>query len=356
MTRLIEILISLAIVAALFLAIALVLPASRQLEHSVETNRKLTIVFDTLNSLRRFDDWHPLVLRDPNVKIQLSGPASGKGATLTYESDVQGVGDGSWTIVESVPNERVKYAIEDIQRGSDKTSEFVLSRTGKNNRNVKITQRYSVDYGWNLLGRYSGLYVSSNVGDDMKIGLSRLSNMLAGVPNFDYSELSQGDPSKAPRVGERPAEVLLTVAAAVERTNERVQGQMKSNMEWIRKVMAANGLEAAGPVRIITNEFGSDTYSFVVAQPVTKPGTDLSADGAIKLEGPVEIVRNDASRIASVPFTGHMANLPRVRDAVRAWALTHGYETTDRPYENWNNGIDAGFTEEGQFDVVWAVK
>ena len=47
----------------LFVIVGLVLPDSRHLSHSVETNRKMTIVFDTLNSLRRFPDWNPLVLR-----------------------------------------------------------------------------------------------------------------------------------------------------------------------------------------------------------------------------------------------------------------------------------------------------
>ena len=55
-------------------------------------------------------------------------------------------------------------------------------------------------------------------------------------------------------------------------------------------------------------------------------------------------------------FKGHMANLPKVRDALRGWALTHGYETVERPYEAWTGGIPAGFTEEGTFDVYWAVK
>ena len=87
MTRLIEILISLAIVAVLFVAVALVLPSSRSLSESVETNRKMTIVYDTVNSLRRFKDWNPLVLRDPKVQLKLSGPESGVGARLDYVSD-----------------------------------------------------------------------------------------------------------------------------------------------------------------------------------------------------------------------------------------------------------------------------
>ena len=77
MTRLLEILISLAIVLGLFVLVALVLPSKRHLVEKVETNRKLTIVFDSLNSLRRFDDWNPLVLRDPRMQLSYSGPASG---------------------------------------------------------------------------------------------------------------------------------------------------------------------------------------------------------------------------------------------------------------------------------------
>jgi hypothetical protein len=51
-----------------------------------------------------------------------------------------------------------------------------------------------------------------------------------------------------------------------------------------------------------------------------------------------------------------MGNLQHLRDAVRAWSLTHGYATVDRPYELWTGGIDAGFSDQGQFTVQWAVK
>src|SRR3546814_1274646 len=111
MTRLIEVLISLAIVAVLFLLVALVLPSSRHLTEKVETNRKMTIVYDTLNSLRRFRDWNPLVLRDPRMKLQLSGPDSGVGARMDYSSSNPQLGTGSWEIVATEPNASVTYAI-----------------------------------------------------------------------------------------------------------------------------------------------------------------------------------------------------------------------------------------------------
>jgi len=399
MTRLIEILISFAIVAVLMLIVGVVLPSSRHLSESVETNRKMTIVFDTLNSLRRFKDWNPLVLRDPQAKLELSGPNSGVGAKLSWDSDVKQVGDGSWEIVESVPGKSVKYAIENNQRGYDKFTEFKLTPTGRGavKRNVEITQTYDVKYGWNLIGRYAGLYVSRHVGDDIKLGLQRMSNMLASVPNVDYAV--EGSKMRGMAEMARPAEDLLVVkAGSVERNNEKIKTSMKSNMEWIKRVMDANGLVAAGPMRIISTELGCENYTFDIAQPVKKAGSgddeaegksdddkatakadekEAGKDGELTFtvdtlspvvaagepleveipEGaPVEYVQTEAGHVAVAYYTGFMAELDNVRNALRAWALTQGFVAVGRPYEVYKNGIDEAFTAEGEYEVYWELK
>ena len=383
MTRLLELLISMAIVAVLFLIVGVVLPSSRTLTESVETNRKVTIVYDTVNSLRRFKDWNPIALYDPAVKLDLSGPESGVGAKIAYASEVDGVGNGSWEIVESEPGKRVAYALENADRGSNKRTEFVLSPTGRNNRNVEITQTYKVDYGWNLLGRYSGLYVSRNVGDKMKLGLSRMSSMLASVPNVDYRV--EGSKLTGLVAEDRPAEHLLVVnAGAVERNNEAIRTSMKANYEWIKRSMDASGLRPAGPVRIVTTELARETYTFDVVQAVQRggaapaaaeAGAEADADAAapepaapvavanadvplegLKLQGPVAYLHAPAGRVARASYSGFMAELEQVRNAVRAWAVTQGHEVIDRPYEFYKNGIDAAFTEGGQYDVFWSLK
>ena len=389
MTRLIELLISLAIVAALFIVIGFLLPSHRHIEQSVETNRKMPIVYDTLNSFARFSQWNVLPLHDPEMDLKISGPKSGAGAQLDYSSDEKSVGTGSWKLIDSVPGESVTYEIVNKEPGHNKVSTFKLEPTGRGavKRNVRITQTYDVDYGMNLFGRYAGLYVSSGMGDSMKMSLGRLSNLLAAVPNHDYTELSKGDPSRAPSIVERPAANLLLVSAAVERNNDVVQRTMKNNLQWIEKVMKANNLEAAGPLRVITNEFGSDSYAFDVAMPVRKAGggsaakkdagtdaekkpadTDAAATAvvdttpapagklSVKLEGPVEHVYEEPTKVAMVPFSGHMAGLTTVRDALRAWVLTQGLDTAGRPYESWDAGIDKGFIDEGEFKVYWMLR
>ena len=409
MTRLIEILISLAIVAALFLLVSLVLPSQRNLLETVETNRKMTIVYDTLNSLRRFGQWNPLALRDPKMQLKLSGPAAGKGARMDYSSTIPQVGSGSWEIIESIPNQTVKYAVENVQRGTNKTMTFNLKPTGRSGRNVEISQAYHVDYGWDILGRYAGLYVSRHVGDDMQMGLRRLSNMLASVPNVDYKVA--GTRLENLRKVDLPAEDLLVVSAgSVERNNLAIQNSMKSNMEWINRTIAASGLTKAGPMRIISTELGRENYTFDVVQPVRRgagPDSESATDDeakdeaddtasaeagdeadqegeavgptpplppapiqaasgpeltGLKLQGPVKYVRQPARSAAAATYVGFMAELENVRNAVRAWALTQGYEPTGRPYEVYKNGVDQAFTADannqpqGQFDVYWDLK
>jgi hypothetical protein len=382
MTRIYEILIALGIVAGLFIVLGLVLPSERHMSESIETNRKLTIVYDTLNGFGRFKDWNPLTLRDPKIDLKLSGPEAGKGARLDYQSSESYIGQGSWTITDSVKGESVKIAVEDPTKGSDKVTSFTLQPTGKNNRNVKVTQDYSVKYGWNLFGRYAGLYVSRHVGDDLKLGLSRLANVLAAVPNFDYRAELDGKPLLADlKVVDVPAEDLLVVNAGnIDRNNDVIQKSIKDNQEWIKRVMDANGLEAAGPVRIVTTDFAAEKYAFDVAQPVRKKsaaaksneGQDQAAATApaaapeaaageelkVKIPdgAPVEYKRIAAHRSAFTSYVGHMAGLDVARNALRAWAATSGYDVIDRPYESWKGGVDKGFTQEGSYDIYWSVK
>ena len=385
MTRLIEFVIALALVLALFLVIGLVLPSSRELQESVETNRRMTIVFDTLNNVRRLKDWNPLVPSAAN-ELSYSGGEdnTGVGAKVDFNSANPAWGQGSWEIVESerpAPTGgpgKIVYAIDDKRMGTDKRSTFALEPTGKNNRNVKITQSYEVTYGWNLIGRYAGMYVSRHVGDAVKAGLSKLTNMLATVPNFDYR--TEGSPLTDLKLVELPAEDLLVVNAGnIDRTNDAIKASIKQNQEWIKRVMEANGLVAAGPVRIITTDYGAEKYAFDVAQPVRKgsaaPKTDAAAEGeaapaaapapvasagelkvTIPSGAPVEYVRSEPRKLAFASYTGYMAELDNQRNALRAWAVTAGHEVVDRPFESWKSGVDGAFEGDGKFDIYWAVK
>jgi uncharacterized protein YndB with AHSA1/START domain len=390
MTRVIEWIISLLIVLALFVVIGLFLPATRTVSHTIETNRPMATVNDVLSSFTRFRDWNALVNHDPRVELTTSGPEAGEGATLNFRSSQFSIGSGEWKVVEFVPGEKIVYALDTPGRGKNKTMTFRFERTGQRKQNVEITQRYSVDYGWDLLGRYAGtLYVNSEIGADIKRGLAKFSNLLATIPRFDYSLHEPGF-----GIVELPAENVLLVTTAAKRANDDIALAMTNQRKWIDQVMEKNELEAAGPMRIVTNEFGSDSYGFDVVVPIRRKGTgpaeeatdaaegaegetadaaDAVAEAApapapvvdpnapletfdVKVEGPVVYAQLPAIRAVKTTYVGPSPGLARIRDLARAWALVRGHEPIDRPFEEYLGEIKDMLAEDAEFNVFWPVR
>ena len=83
---------------------------------------------------------------------------------------------------------------------------------------------------------------------------------------------------------------------------------------------------------------------------------DGSPVGNVATQGPVQYLQVPATKAATASYTGYMAELENVRNALRAWAATHGYEVKDRAFEDYKSGVAGAFSENGQFDVYWPVK
>lgn len=372
MTRLIEFVIALLLVALLFVLVGVFLPSHRFVRHSVETNRPARLVFDLLNGFQRFGEWHPLRMHDPAIRYSLEGSPRGEGAVLRYESAQPKIGSGSFTITESVPNERIEFSIENPAYGHNKTAVFTLDDRGKT---VDINWEYDVDYGWNLFGRYAGIYVTRTVGDDIKLGLSNLTGLLATVPNFNYDNPMVNVQEST--VASQPA---LIVSTSADRNITAVEEELDNTIKLIREAIAQNGLEAAGPARLITIEFADKKYVFDVAIPVRRPVAEPvdGAEGEASTEAPAAVDTAPAQpavafeglnlpekvvsgvtyggKVLYTDYAGHPASLPLVRDMLRAYAATHGLLVHDRAYEEYLTEISETAAEDSTFKVYWPIQ
>lgn len=349
MNRIYEFLISLVVVVVMFAVVGLFLPSKRSVEYKIESNRPISTVYEVLNGFNRFDEWN-ILRSDSMLKSQVSNPASGVGATMSYSSLNRSTGSGTWKLIESVPQEKIKYAIEDSSQGGDKFLTITLDRTGPLNKNVEIRQVYEVDYGWNLFGRYAGLYVERNVGDKIKSGAKRLTTFLATIPKLSFAE--RENPISFTEV---PASNALVATVISKRDNNEIATGIINKMAWINKIIAANGLQAAGPMRIVTNEFTSDSYSFDVVQPVTKNG-ESTGEWNVSTEADVAFEQIPGGRAATTDYTGYATGLESERQAVRAWAMVNGASTRDRAYEEYLVPPQQMMTETARFKVYWPVK
>lgn len=352
--RIKELLISLGIVAAMFVIFGLILPSSRHMSAEVETNRKASIVYDNLDSYERWKDWNPIASRDSFVKTRLTGPASGVGHKLEYMSSVPKDGVGSWEIVKAVPQKSVEVKVDNDAMGTNKRMKFTLSPAGRMRRNTNIVQSYDVDYGFNLFGRYAGMYVSGTVGQDLKDGMRKFGNMLALIPNFDHTDLVTGDPATDPKFSNIGEQNILYISVEVPRADSPLKSAFADAQRVLNNLIAERGLVADGPMQVYVTNFGQSTFAFDVAQPVKKPGSTGKLD--IPVGGQIKYAYYPAGQVASVAAVGTYNDLPKYRNALKSWAESKGATVDGRPFETWNGGIEGSLTPAGTYTVRQRVK
>ena len=389
MTRVLEFVVALIIVFILAVIVGLFLPSHAHIERSIEISHNPQHIYDVLNNFRRFPDYvgGDLQAQDPQVKFSFSGPAYGPGATINWAGNDQ-LGNGTLVnksgTIDLAGNSTVTWDLANDWRGENKTFTFnVTPRQGQ--RVSTITWGYDVDYGWNLIDRYSQLWIHGKPASMIQYGLDSLQNMLAAIPNVGYDKLDPG-------LYRRPAMPVLLVSTKATRTLDDIDSAKAAALEQIDAAMAKLGVKAAGPTTTITTEWGDTTYTFDLAVPIdsttlkvdgkdydltqlpprptaeqlaAKPASSSTAASASSAGQPAsgsssgapdqggsapgsldkqnQLIVNDNVRAAMVPerevleasWTGE-AGIPLVRLALKAFAGTHGYqfdETEDRLYD-----------------------
>jgi uncharacterized protein YndB with AHSA1/START domain len=355
MIRIVEVLLALLIVFVLAVVVGLVLPSHGHIERTVEVSSPVRQVFDSVDTFRRYPQWSGLRNFDPNVRMTLSGPESGPGAKVSWTSTSPKIGDGSLEITSTVPDDKVMIAVDNQWAGENKVYTVSLHPSA-NGKTLKITVAYDVDYGWNLMSRYAGLYINGDPAAVIQSSLNNLSAMLAGFPNVDYKE-QQID------VVDVAARPVFLVATKAKRTLDDVAEATDAAMKQIDAAMKKAGVTAAGPRMTITTNWGDEDYAFSVAVPVSAPTFtldkqeytietpvrpaaaesdetenaepkvlhtgDKDENGMLVVDGNVRAALWYQGKALVTEYTGSPAALPVIRLNQKAYAETHGYHYSE---------------------------
>jgi uncharacterized protein YndB with AHSA1/START domain len=165
-----RILIGLVVIVGVLVAIAYVLPREVSVERSTTIDAPPEKIFTVVNGYKRFNEWSPWYELDPGMAITHEGPEEGVGAKMTWKSDKSNVGSGTQEIIESVPNEKVRVAL-DFGKNGKGVAGFTLVPEGEG---TKVTWDFETDLGNNPVARYFGLMFDRWIGPDYEKGLAKL--------------------------------------------------------------------------------------------------------------------------------------------------------------------------------------
>ena len=108
---LIKIILGIAVLIGMLAAFVATRPSDFAISRSATFAAPAPAVFAQVNELRKWEAWSPWAKKDPQAKSSYAGPAAGKDASMSWAGNRE-VGEGRMSIVESRPNELVRFKLE----------------------------------------------------------------------------------------------------------------------------------------------------------------------------------------------------------------------------------------------------
>lgn len=152
------------------IGIGYLLPDSAHVERTVRIEAPPEEVFSYVSNFRKFNEWSPWADKDPDIQYTFTGPESGIGARMAWDSDDPEVGSGSNLIVQSKPPTRVTTRLDFGARGTATAFFDIQAESGGS----RVTWGFNTEFGNDLIGRYFGLMMERWVGGDYEQGLENL--------------------------------------------------------------------------------------------------------------------------------------------------------------------------------------
>lgn len=263
----------LVVVAIVLVAVGFFLPSTVHVERSTTIDAPRSIVFRVLNDLRRFNDWSPWADIAPDeTEYSFSGPDTGQGATMSWESDHPDVGAGAQTIVASQPHEYVEILL-DFGDAGQATSSFRLLSVPDGTR---LTWAFDTDFGYNLFERYLGLFFDDWVGEDQERGLENLKALVESLPASRAPSIDMG-------IVDVDAQPLVWISGETGTDTGSVIEALDEAIARLETYIQVNELERDGPARAITHIWDEEAgrWAHDIALPVTELPDPLPDDGEV---------------------------------------------------------------------------
>ena len=150
---------------------AAVQPSEYFISREISIRASADKIFPHLNNAKLMNAWSPWAELDPKAKMSFTGPEEGVGSRTSW-ADGEQLGTGSATVVESVPNERVRTKLEYIKPFEGvQDAEMSIKPSGTGSLVI-----WSVRGQNNLIGRLMCMFMNMDkmVGGTFEKGLSTL--------------------------------------------------------------------------------------------------------------------------------------------------------------------------------------
>ncbi len=172
-----KILLALVAVVAVFCVYVALQPSAFRVERSTIIVAPTPQAFAEVNDFHNWDAWSPWAKLDPAAKATFEGPQAGEGAVLRWAGN-ENVGEGSMTLVESRPDERIRIRTDFVKPwAATSASEFTFKSDGP--RTI-VTWTMSGEHRFFEKAMCVFMNGEKMIGDQFEKGLANLKTVVEG--------------------------------------------------------------------------------------------------------------------------------------------------------------------------------
>ncbi|MGH7129388.1 MAG: GyrI-like domain-containing protein, partial [Planctomycetaceae bacterium] len=245
-----------------------------------------------------------------------SGPEMGLNAIMRWERPA--AGQGSIRIVDSVPYERVSANL--VLDGEAAETQFTL---GPSAGGTRVLWEFDLDYGNDLIARYSGLFLDREIGRTYEQGLANLATMAESLPRADFSD------AEIERLVVDPIDIAMLTTTSLPDA-AAVSQAMGDAFFAILQFIDRYGLQEAGPPLSISRSFSGAELLFDAAIPVR----GITADTPRSEDG-VRLGTTQGGAVIRAAHRGSYRFLGRTHEKIAAYLAAHRIERNGDAWESY---------------------
>jgi hypothetical protein len=166
-----KLLLAVVVVLVAFAVFVATRPAAYRVSRSTTIVAPSAVVYAHVADFHRWDAWSPWAKLDPSMNTTYAGPVAAPGSAYAWAGNDK-VGEGSMTIVEARPGERVAIRLEFIKPfEATSATEFFFASTGGATQTT-----WTMEGRNNFAGKLFSVFTDMDkmIGNDFEKGLAQL--------------------------------------------------------------------------------------------------------------------------------------------------------------------------------------
>jgi effector-binding domain-containing protein len=301
----------------LFFAVGVFLPSQAVVEREMLIDAHRATVFALLNDFHQINKWSHWLSGDPNIRLEISGPARGAGASISWSGNIIGRGSQTITASEDLQEVLIQRTLDDL--GVIDTS-FHLTES---DHGTRVIWRYKNDFGLNIFGRYYALLVDGIVGPKYEASLASLKTMAESLPHSDFSDLDVEQILVAPTDIAFKATSSEPLAAAISDELGKAYFDVLSFID-------EHGLQEAGAPISISRAFTGSELRFDAGIPVRGVVRDTPDS-----QDAVQLGRTYGGPVIRAKHSGSYLQLGQTHNKIAAYLAALGIERNGDAWESY---------------------